>query len=139
MKKYAIKVVFQVRGDPPIHSPTWVIDAHLSLRWAKNMHTSTLMTVLQSQSKKLGQCPILAKKGIFFEKKGTTNFTTPYSNPFFDVLHQNKALHNFHKRGQYPGIWNVVSLIKNKNDHSLILSNYIKLIHNINHVESTEM
>ena len=37
---------------------------------------------------------------VFFSKKGTRNFTTPYSIPFLSVLHQNKALHNFHKRGQ---------------------------------------
>ena len=26
-KKYAIRVVFQVREDPDVHSPVWVIDA----------------------------------------------------------------------------------------------------------------
>ena len=50
-------------------------------------------------SRKLGQRPILAKKGTFFENKGTINFTT-YSNLFFSFLHQNKAYGNFHKRGQ---------------------------------------
>ena len=34
---------------------------------------------------------ILAKKGTFLEKKGTKNFTSPYSIPFLSVLHQNKA------------------------------------------------
>ena len=40
--------------------------------------------------------------GAFFakKKKGTKNFNTPYSNPYLCVLHQNKALHNFHGRGQ---------------------------------------
>ena len=38
------------------------------------------------------------------EKKGTKNFTTPYSIPFLSVLHQNKALHNFHKREQHPTV-----------------------------------
>ena len=29
-EKYATSVVFQVRGDPSVHSPIWVIDASLS-------------------------------------------------------------------------------------------------------------
>ena len=41
---------------------------------------------------------------IFFEKKGNKNLTTPYSIPFLSVLHQNKVLHNFHKRGQRPTV-----------------------------------
>ena len=41
----------------------------------------------RTQSRKLGQCPILAKKDTFFKQSG---------------LHQNKASHNFHKRGQRP-------------------------------------
>ena len=28
-------------------------------------------------------------------------FTTSYSIPFLSILHQNKALHTFHKRRQY--------------------------------------
>ena len=46
-------------------------------------------------SRKLGQHLVLAKNG-------TKNFTIPSSIPFLSVLHQNKALHNFHKRGQHP-------------------------------------
>ena len=38
--------------------------------------------------------------GIFLNKMGTKNFSTPYSIPFPGVLHQKKALHNFHKRTQ---------------------------------------
>ena len=48
---------------------------------------------------------ILVKKGTFLGKKkkrARKNFTTPYSISFLSVLHQNKALHNFHKRGQCP-------------------------------------
>ena len=41
----------------------------------------------------------LAKKGTFL-KKGSQNFITPYSTPSLSVLHQNKVLYNFHKRGQ---------------------------------------
>ena len=33
------------------------------------------------------------------KKKGARNFTTTYSIPFVSALHQNKALHNFHKGG----------------------------------------
>ena len=33
-----------------------------------------------------------------FWKKGTKNFTTPYSIPFLNVLHQYNALHNFQKK-----------------------------------------
>ena len=43
------------------------------------------MNANRAWSRKLGQLPILAKKGTFFEKRakyGTTNFTTPYSNQF---------------------------------------------------------
>ena len=46
----------------------------------------------------------------FFEKKGTKNLTTPYSIPFLSVLHQNKALHNFYKRGQRPTIGRIKGL-----------------------------
>ena len=38
---------------------------------------------------------------FFFEKKGPKIFTTPYSIPFLNVLHQNKVLYNFHKRRQH--------------------------------------
>ena len=51
-------------------------------------------------SRKLVQCLILFKKGTSFLKKGNKNFTTPCSVPFLSVLHQNKALYNFRKRGQ---------------------------------------
>ena len=41
----------------------------------------------------------IGQKGHFFDKKSTINFTTPNSIPFISVLHQNKALCNFHKKG----------------------------------------
>ena len=47
----------------------------------------------------IGQHSILVKKGTF-EKKGVNNFSTPCSIPFVNVLHQNKPLHNFYKKGQ---------------------------------------
>ena len=55
----------------------------------------------------------IGQKGHFLWKKGTTNFTTPYLNQFLSVLDENKALYNFHKRGQ--GLARVcVELIYNK-------------------------
>ena len=43
----------------------------------------------------------IGQKEHFFEKKkGTKNVTTLYSVEVLQVLHQNKALHNFRKRGQ---------------------------------------
>ena len=62
------------------------------------------------ESRKFGQLPILAKMGIFFEEKRTKNFTTPYSIPFLSVLHQNKALNNFNKRGQLPTVGRIKGL-----------------------------
>ena len=61
-------------------------------------------SIKQSQrnsSRKLGQHLILIKQSTFF-KKGTNNFTTPYSMPLLSVSHQNKAFHNFHKGRQHP-------------------------------------
>ena len=51
-------------------------------------------------SRKFGQHPISAKMGILSWKKRTKKFTIPYSISFLSALHQNKTLHNFHKRGQ---------------------------------------
>ena len=61
----------------------------------------------RAYSRNLGQHSILARKGNFYEKghffkKRTPKIPpTPYSISFLSVLHQNKALHNFHKRGQH--------------------------------------
>ena len=54
----------------------------------------------RAYSRKLRQHQILVKKGI-------KNFTTPIQS-FFWVLHQNKALHKFHKRGQ----WQLLDALK---------------------------
>ena len=40
-------------------------------------------------------------KRYFSWKNGTKNFNNPYSIPSLSVLHQNKFLHNFHKRRQH--------------------------------------
>ena len=42
----------------------------------------------------------IGQKECFFEKKDPQKFTTPCSIPFLSVLHENKALHNFHEWGQ---------------------------------------
>ena len=45
----------------------------------------------------------IGQKGHFFEKKkGTKNFTTPYSVYFLSVLDQKKTSHNFQKKAQCP-------------------------------------
>ena len=56
-----------------------------------------------AKSKNLGQLLILAKMGTLFwgEKKGYQKFHDACSIPFLSVLHKNKALHHFHKRGQH--------------------------------------
>ena len=47
-------------------------------------------------------------------KKGTKNLTTPYSIPFLNVLYQNKALHNFYKKGQCDIAANVIKKSKER-------------------------
>ena len=42
------------------------------------------------------------KEVDFFLKKVHQKFHHPLFNPFSNVLHQNKAMHNFHKRGHCP-------------------------------------
>lgn len=42
------------------------------------------------------------QKEPFLLKKGTSNFTNPYSKSLLNVLHQNKRLYNFHEREQDP-------------------------------------
>ena len=44
---------------------------------------------------------LLYEKRHFFEKRPLKISPSPYSIPFLSVLHQNKALYNFHKRGQH--------------------------------------
>ena len=53
------------------------------------------------KSRKLGKHLILAKKGTFLKKNATKTLPPHLKSPFLSVLHQNKALHNFHKRGQH--------------------------------------
>ena len=56
----------------------------------------------QGLIKKIWAASNIGQNGHFFQKKGTKNFTTPYSLLFLSVLHQNKTLHNFHKRWKRP-------------------------------------
>ena len=45
----------------------------------------------------------ISQKGHFFAKRGTKILPLyPFLIPFLSVLHQNKALYNFHERGQRP-------------------------------------
>ena len=57
-----------------------------------------LVFVGRAYARNLGQRSILARKSTFFFEKRT--HPRPYSIPFLSVLHQNKALHIFHIRGQ---------------------------------------
>ena len=65
------------------------------------------MYLVRAYSRNSGQHLIMARKGTFlwkkstFYKKGHQIFHPSYSIPFLNVLHQNKALYNFHKRGQH--------------------------------------
>ena len=78
------------------------------------------MLLVRAYSKNTGQRSIFARKGTFYEKgelfmkkghffekralflkKGHQNFHPSYSIPFLSVLHHNKALYNFRKRGQH--------------------------------------
>lgn len=42
-------------------------------------------------------------RALFFEKKGTKNYTILYSIPFISVLHQNKILHS--QKGEASDFW----------------------------------
>ena len=67
-----------------------------------HLFRGTFLNAHRDSSRKLGRRPISAKKDTFLNKKGTKNITTSYLIPFLSVLHQNKALYNFHKKRQHP-------------------------------------
>ena len=48
----------------------------------------------------LGQHSNFPERALLFEKRAPKNLTPNHSIPFLSVLHQNKALHSFCKRGQ---------------------------------------
>ena len=65
-----------------------------------------LYSISRAKSSKLGKHLILTKNGTFLKKKkkGSKNFTSPFSVPFLNVLLQNKAYHNFHKK-----VWGLIA------------------------------
>ena len=70
------------------------------------------MPLVRAYSRNFGQRSILARKGTFFLKKGHQKFL---------VLHRNKALYNFRKRGQRSiselGIGLEYALLVGSNSH----------------------
>ena len=52
--------------------------------------------LMQSLILQIREASDTGQKGHFFEIKGNKHFNNPYSIPFFSVLQQNKALHNFY-------------------------------------------
>ena len=73
---------------------------------------------------------------FFFEIKGTKNLTTPYSIPYLSVLHQNKSLHNFHKRGQPPTVRHIKGLDQGLVVHSNMVGAKTGVATCINEIES---
>ena len=64
-------------------------------------HLKIQVNMTRPKSRKLGKHLILAKKGTFWKKNATKTLPPHLKSPFLSVFHQNKALHNFHKRGQH--------------------------------------
>ena len=60
------------------------------------------MPLVRACSRNLGQHSILTRKSTFLKKKQHQKFypLPPFSISFVSVLHWNKGLYNFHKRGQ---------------------------------------
>ena len=64
------------------------------------------MPLVRAYSRDLGQHSISTRKGTFFWKKGTKNFTSPFPHPppysvsLLSVLHRKKAFYNSCKRRQ---------------------------------------
>ena len=82
--------------------------------WIKALHS-------RAYSRKLGECTILARNDNFFMKKGHQN--PPYSIPFLHVLHQNKVLYNFCKRGQPSIVKHNIGLeyaLYSESEHNLV-------------------
>ena len=62
------------------------------------------------------------KTTLFLKKKGPKISPPLYSIPFLSVLNQNKALHNFHRRGQHP----IANGLKNQSPRTLLDSTYLQ-------------
>ena len=70
-----------------------------------NSHINTFFSCnLQDLIQKFRAASDLGQIVHCFEKMVPKIFSTPYSIPFLSILHKNKALHNFHKRGQHPTV-----------------------------------
>ena len=85
----------------------WVKDNALFLTVTMQIRAFPLNLVtsiknFQKTKKRSFQKSDIDQKGQLFWKNGHQKFYHPYSMPFLHVLHQNKALHNFHKTGQNP-------------------------------------
>ena len=73
---------------------------------------------------------------FFFEIKETKNLITFNSIPFLSVLHQNKALHNFHKRGQPPTVGHIKGLDQGLIGHSNMVGAKTGVVACINETDS---
>ena len=93
-----------------------------------HLFRGTFLNAHRDSSRKLGRRPISAKKDTFLNKKGTKNITTSYLIPFLSVLHQNKALYNFHKMGQH-------SIVRCNNEWNIGLE-YAQLVASIAHIST---
>ena len=99
LKLVTYRIYFGHQFDFPFH--IYISGGNVITVGSRQRHESRKPWMRISElNLKLGQRPILVEKGPFLKKKNTKNITIPYSNPFLSVLHQNKALHNFHKREQ---------------------------------------
>ena len=73
---------------------------------------------------------------FFFEKREPKLSHTLFSIPFLSVLHQNKALHNFHKRGQRPTVGRIKGLDWGLMGHSNMVGAKTGVAVCINEIES---
>ena len=79
-----------------LHALQWLS----SLAWSE----SQLKNILEMRS-----ASDIGRKEHFFEKKGHQIFHQPLFNPL-SVLHQNKAMDNFYKRGKHPIVGHIKGL-----------------------------
>ena len=75
-----------------VRRPCFFVVPNLSFIWVLGT---------RAYSRNLGQCSILARRRSQPPNPPPPPPPLPYSIPFLSVLHQNKALHDFHKRGQH--------------------------------------
>ena len=68
------------------------------------------MSLVREYSRNLGQRSILARKDTFLKRRAPQFYPLPYSIPFLSVLHRNKALYNFRKKGQRSIVERIIGL-----------------------------